>query len=321
MANDNPVLEPDVVDDMPTALALRHPGVPTTIDQLAARRGEAIEIIEARIQILETARLRAIRMTHPEDWVLFKTKDDRVTGYLSDSGCERVRPIMSISIFQVEEPKRVVSSDGNSFAYIVRGRGRSGLTLDVLDAVDGVRESTEDFCKDLKGVKQDIRVQQAARANLDGKIVRELGGLSSVPKEELERAWTGTEKKVEHCRKGRGFGSQDERLGGTKAGEPDVEPPTCKHCGAKMVHRRGDRGNFYGCPQYQTHADKKFTVDAEKWIAEQKSKAPTAAASQPAPAAVPAPTTSKPATTSSKAPQPQPIHADDIFGRQPGEDG
>lgn len=317
--SDPEVLVP-AVEEAPDALALRSPRVPMTLDQLAARRGEAIEIIEARIQVLETARLRAIRMTHPEDWVLFKTKDERITGYLQDAGCERVRPVLSISIFDVGEPEKVVSNDGQSFAIIVRGRGRCGLTLDTLDAVEGIRESTEDFCKDLRGIKQELRVRQAARANLDGKIVRELAGLASVPLEELQRAWTGTDKKVEHCRKGRGFGSQDERLGATKEGMPDVPPPTCPVCNIPLVYRagKGDRGAFYGCRQYEKHPDRKVIVDVAKWVAEQQQK--TAAAATPAPAMEPA----KPASKASRqaGPPADPVTAAEVFGRgrEPGED-
>lgn len=293
MNPDTNVAEPELVDDVPDAIALRHPSVPTTIDQLAALRGEAIEIIEARILILETARLRAVRMTHPEDWVLFKGKDERIVGYLQDSGCERVRRITGISITDVEEPEKVVSSDGQSFAIVIRGRGECQLTGEVLERVEGIRESTEDFCKDLKGIKQELRVRQAARANLDGKIVRELAGLGSVPLAELERAWTGTEKKVEHCRKGRGFGSQDERHGATREGEPDVVPPTCPHCkpvnGApvKLKYRagKGDRKAFYGCPNYDKHPNAKVIIDVDEWVAKQK-----AAAQQPQSTGAPAPT-------------------------------
>jgi hypothetical protein len=308
--------EPELIDDA-RALALRNPSTPVSLIDLASRKGEAVEIIDARVQVLETARRAAIRMTHPEDWVLFKTKDDRVTGYLQDAGCERVRAIFGISIFDVKEPEKVTSSDGSSFAIIVRGRGSSGLTQDELEMVEGIRESTEDFCKDLKGIKQELRVRQAARANLDGRVVRELTGLGSVPVEELGRAWQGTEKKIEHCRKGRGFGSQDERLGGAKEGVPDVAPPECPVCKIPLVYRagKGDRGGFYGCRQYEKHPQQKVIVDAAKWIAEQQQKATasTAAAKADAPA--------KPATTPKATEQP-PLHANDIFGgREPGAEG
>jgi hypothetical protein len=309
--NDNDSIidnEPANPTSIATALTLRRPDVPVTLSELAAHRGEAVQIIEARVQVLETARLAAIRSTHPEDWVLFKTKDDRITGYLEDSGCERVRPIFGISIFDVRDPRKVVSSDGGSFAIIMRGAGSCSMTNDRVEAIDGIRESTEDFCKDLTGVKQEIRVAQAARANLDGRIVRELAGLGSVPIEELARAWKGTDKKTEHCRRGRGFGTQDERLGGRNAALPDVDPPICPHCQTKGAYRpaNGNRGAFYGCPNYKKHEDKKFLVDAAKWEQEQRAKAATAA---------PASTSGAPAGRTS------PPAASEIFGREPGQEG
>jgi len=313
MADSN-VLDPEVVDDGPNALQLRNPSAPVTLIDLAARKGEAIEIIDARVQVLNTARTHAIRMTHPEDWVLFKTKDERITGYLEDAGCERVRPIFGISIFDVQTPEKIVSSDGKSFAIIIRGRGRSGLTLDELDAVEGIRESTEDFCKDLTGIKQELRVRQAARASLDGRIVRELTGLGSVPIEELAQAWTGTRKKTEHCRRGRGFGTQDERHGGTRAGAPDVEPPKCGVCGTVAAIRKGQDGkpDWYGCPNYANHpSGKKWSIEVPKWVAEQQAKA-----AQPQTAAAPA-AAAAPVKASSK-----PVTAADIFGnREPGAEG
>lgn len=307
---DAAVLNPDETsmdtDPQATALALRRSDVPISVTELAALKGEAVQIIEARVQVLETARLMAIRATHPEDWVLFKSKDDRITGYLEDSGCERVRPIFGISICDVEEPQKIVSSDGASFAVIVRGRGRCALTNDALEAVEGIRESTEDFCKDLTGIKQELRVRQAARANLDGRVVRELAGLGNVPIEELARAWKGTDKKTEYCRKGRGFGTQDERVGGRSASAPNVDPPVCPHCGTKGAYRpaKGDRGAFYGCPNYGKHADRKWIVDAAKWEAEQRS----AAAKQPA------------AAPAGKA---SPPNVNEVFGgaREPGSEG
>jgi hypothetical protein len=322
MAPDNDVLDPEVLDAEEQGLArqLRSPGVPVSVNELAARKGEAVEILDARAQVLNTARTHAIRVTHPEDWVLFRSKDERVVGYLEDSGCERVRPIFGISIFGVEEPKKIVSSDGRSFAIIVRGRGRSGLTLDEIEAVEGIRESTDDFCKDLQGIKQEVRVRQAARANLDGKIVRELAGLASVPIEELTRAWTGTDKKVEHCRKGRGFGSQDERFGGTRAGAPDVEPPVCAVCGTKGALRKGKDGkpDWYGCPNYEQHPGKKWSIDLDKWLAKVEAAKQSATPQQPQASSAPAAAAPQP---TGRPPRPEPMPAGDIFGRDPGQEG
>ena len=288
MATEPEVLEPDV--EQSDAL-IRHPGVPVSLDQLSARKGEALEILDARIAILETARKRAIRMTAPEDWILYKARDGRITGYLQDAGCDRIRDITGIEVFNVSEPKRIAGTDGASFLYIVTGCGRSKLTLQTVENMEGGRESTDDFAKDKKGAAQELAVRKAARANLDGNITRELAGLKSVPLEDLQAAWEGTPKKWEHCHQGRGFGSGDERHGATRQGEPDVEPPTCPHCQppntVKLAYRqgRGDRKAFYGCPNYAKHETKKIIVDAEKWIADRKAESAAAGEKPKAPAA------------------------------------
>lgn len=264
--------------------ALRHPGIPTNVNELAARKGEAIEILEARILILETARARAIRMTSPEDWVLFKSPDSRITGYLQDAGCDRIRDILGIEVFDVSEPVRQTSADGQSFMYLVTGSGRSRLTLQSVEAIEGGRESTDDFCKGKNGAALELAVRKAARANLDGNITRELAGLKTVPLDELEKAWANTGKQWMHCRKGRGFGSAEERLGATRAGTPEVEPPVCPYCQpantVKLKFREGRNGrpSFYGCPNYDKHPNDKIIVDAAEWVAKQQKNAPPTAA-------------------------------------------
>ena len=70
-----PDIETDTVDARTLALDLRHPGVPATLNDLAALRHEAIEVVQARITVLSTLRREAIRLTHPEDWLLFKSPD------------------------------------------------------------------------------------------------------------------------------------------------------------------------------------------------------------------------------------------------------
>jgi hypothetical protein len=307
------VLDPEA-DDVGLELAsrLRNPQTPITIQELALLRGKAVEVIEARITVLETARKRGIRMTSPEDWVLFKSPDDRVTGYLQDAGCERIRDILSIEIFNVCKPEKITASDGQSFMYIIQGDGRSKITTQETESVEGGRQSTDDFCKDKTGVALDLAVRKAARSNLNGRIVRELAGLKTVPLEELKEAWLGTNKSWEHCRKGRGFGTGVERAGGASEKEPQVEPPKCGVCGATAVFRSNSRGGFYGCPDYRKHEARKWSIDAQKWVAE-----------------VSARQQQKPDTTTTDAPAEQPnaarqapqqpantMTAGDIFGNQ-----
>jgi hypothetical protein len=270
-----------------TGLALRDPGVPVSLNELAALKGEAIEIIEARVQVLETLRKAAIRATSPEDWLLFKSPDEQggqVVGYLQDCGADRVRDLYGIEIFEVSRPERIGGNDPKIFHYLIEGSGRCKLTRQILERVEGGRSSMDDFCRGKSGADLELAVRKAARANLDGNITRELAGMKSVPAKELEAAWAGTSKSVQNCRLGRGFGTAGERLGANKETAPDVPPPICKVCGTPGKYREGKngRGAFYGCPNYTKHHDQKWTVDAEKWVADQKKAAAPSASTAPA---------------------------------------
>lgn len=306
----NPVSTPDPidadaeVDAFANTLALRRPDIPVTLSELAALKGEALEIIEARVQVLETLRRAAIRATSPEDWILFKAPDEQggqIVGYLQDCGADRVRDLYGIEIYDISKPEKVVGQEPGVFHYLVTGSGRCKLTRQILEMVEGGRSSTDDICRGKSGAELELLVRKSARANLDGNITRELAGMKSVPLGDLETAWTGTKKLVTYCRRGRGFGSRDQRVGGRAENAPDIDPPICPHCKSKGVYRpaKGDRNAFYGCPNYAKHADKKFIVDAAKWAAEH-------AATAPAP------------------PAGEPVSGGEIFGkssRQPGEEG
>jgi hypothetical protein len=264
------------------ALERRRPDIPVTLSELAALKGEAVEIIEARVQVLATLRKASIRATSPEDWLLFKAPDEQggqIVGYLQDCGCDRVRDLYGIEVFNVTRPEKVVGAELGHFHYLVSASGRCKLTRQVVEDMEGGRSSTDDFCKGKSGADLELLVRKAARANVDGNITRELAGMKSVPIADLKEAWTGTDKVVDRCRLGRGFGTRDERVGGRSEKAPDVEPPVCPHCNSKGVYRpaKGDRKAFYGCPNYAKHADKKFIVDAAQWIAAERKAAPVPA--------------------------------------------
>lgn len=273
-----------VLDDAPPldhqseALTIRRPETPVTLAELAALKGEAQDVIQARVQIITTLRLASIRATHPEDWLLFRApleQGGQIVGYLQDCGCDRVRDLWGIEVFGVSTPEKIVSTDPTAFHYIVTGSGRCKITRQTVEQVEGGRSSTDDFCKGKSGTELELLVRKAARANLDGGITRELAGMKAVPLEELKAAWTGTSKRIEQCRLGRGFGTRDERLGAQTDKAPDLAPPVCPHCGTTGVYRpaKGTRGAFYGCPNYAKHADKKFIVDAAKWAADHQQPA------------------------------------------------
>jgi hypothetical protein len=282
------------LDDVPAtetipadALTLRRPDIPVTLSELAALKGEALEVVNARVQVLETLRKAAIRMTSPEDWLLFKSPDDQggqIVGYLQDAGADRVRDLYGIEIYGVSRPEKVAGGDPQTFHYLITGSGRCKLTRQVVEEMEGGRSSTDDFCKGKTGADLELAVRKAARANLDGGITRELAGMKSVPLADLQEAWTGTKKRIEQCRQGRGFGTRDERVGGRSEKAPDVDPPVCPHCGSKGVYRpaKNNRSAFYGCPNYGKHPDQRFIVNATDWERQQREK--NGAPAEPAPA-------------------------------------
>lgn len=270
--DDQDPIESEPLTPAPTTLALRDPRVPATLDDLAALRGQAIEVVETRATVLETLRKRGIRLTVPEDWLLFRNAQGRITGYLSDAGAGRLRDLIGIEVFDVEEPRRLMAGDGQSFMYVQRASGRAKTTGQVVEKVEGGRASTEDFCKDDTGAVLDLKVKKACRANVNGSIVRELAGLKNVSEDDLREAWKGTGKDLAHANRGRGFGTQDERLGAARAGTPDVPPPTCPHCQTPATLRqgRGGKGAFYGCRHWDKAGHPKWTLDLEKWLAQAK---------------------------------------------------
>lgn len=306
----DPIDVDDPVDPSPTpidALALRSPSVPATLNDLAALRGEARAVVESRVQVLTTLRRAALGMTHPPDWVLFKSPDEhggQIVGYLQDAGCDRVRDLLGIEVFEVSKPERIAGDAPGVFHYLITGAGRCKLTRQTIEGIEGGRGSTDDFAKGETGTQLELKIRKAARANLDGNITRELAGLNAVPIDELAAAWAGTSKRVEDCRKGRGFGSARERLGGRSERAPDVDAPVCVHCGKVGQYRpaKGDRRAFYGCPDWERHRDKRWIQDADEWVAKQQAKA--AAPSTPPPVATTPPPT-----------------AADIFKREPGQEG
>lgn len=293
-------------------LAMRSPQIPITLSELAALKGDATAVIEARVQVIKTCRKESLRLTGPPDWVLHKAPDEhggQVIGYLQDAGADRVRDVWGVEIYGISEPEKIVGAEPDVYHYIVKGSGRCKLTGQVVENMEGGRSSTDDFCKDRQGLERELLVRKAARANLDGGITRELTGMKSVPVEELREAWVGTTKRIEQCRLGRGFGTRSERLGARAEKAPDIDPPVCPHCKTPGVYRpaKDDRKAFYGCPNYTKHPQKKFIVDAAEWIA----------AKQPTPAAAPAAAAAAAHPPANGAPP----TAGEIFKREPGEDG
>lgn len=274
MKNEAEAVEPEIIEGEERSVTLRRPNIPTTINELAAldqNRGKAI--IEHRAEILQTLRSFSIQLTTPRDWTLYKTPDGVITGFLDDAGCDRIKKLWGIQISNIGQMTRIpaegLAADG-AFAYQITGDGQCAMTGESVFEMEGVRYSNERYAMEKdEGIQREVAVRKAARANLDGGIVRELAGLKSVPIEELENAWKGTWKKTEACNKGRGFGSRTERLGSGSESSHGIDPadiPECDVCRIQLVWREGKGGKegFFGCRNWEKHKETKVIIPLGK---------------------------------------------------------
>jgi hypothetical protein len=273
-----------------TALELRRPSTPATLSEIAALGGEGVKIVKARVQILETLKAASISMTHPEDWLLFKDKDGNIKCYLMDAGCDRISALWGIEIFNISDPVKIVAED-KSFCYVVVGDGRCAITGQVVEKIEGMRASTDDIAKTLKGAKQEYVVRKSARANLDGSVLRELSGFKNVPLSVLEETIPGKNWR-DRGTKGKGFGSSGERQ---MERETDVDlsspAPKCPKCGGDMWDNRRDKLSGRTNPKAPDFKCKnKGACDGVVWQGSKKSAAPPQESRQPdSPTGSPAP--------------------------------
>jgi hypothetical protein len=254
-----------------------------TVEQLAQTE-EGLVVLERGIEIMKVLRAASIALTYPHDWVLFKA-DDRITGYCQDAGCQRFSDIWGIEIYNLGEWLRAEDPDDKTFSWTITGDGMSKRTGQIVTGISGTRYSYEDFItkRRLPRLQVETEVKKAARANLHGSIVRELAGMKSVPMEELDNIWKvagmGEYKTTKLSPKGRGFGTADERAGGSsdKNGGVDVQDiPFCSFCEPpeRLVFRPEKK--FWGCRNYKKHESDKMIIQHDvllKQIADRKAKA------------------------------------------------
>lgn len=265
-----------------------------TIEELANDE-QGLEKIERGIAIMKTLRAASIALTFPHDWVLFKA-EDRVTGYLQESGCQRMKDLWGIEVYDIGDWIRAELPDTGDFSWSISANGLSKRTGQVILGVAGTRYSYEDFItkRKLNKLQIETEVKKAARANLDGNIARELSGMKSVPVEELDQVWNkaemGAYKTSKLCPRGRGFGSQAERQGAQVQQSDDLKPgeePLCPQCEAndkpvkmKFVQAGTSRTSgksydaFWSCPIQNSghktvaHSDHMKVVESRRKAAE-----------------------------------------------------
>jgi len=201
-----------------------------------AEPDKALARVDAMTAMLERLRLSAIKQTYPADWVIHSTmKNGEVlqqVGYLQDSGCERAGKIFGIVI---GEPtvQREDMPDG-TYAYKLQAEARSQVTGETIDTAFGSRWSGDKFFTSRLGEDEKVDptdVMKAAYANLHGRSVRALGGLSAVPLEALKAAGID----VTLCRYvGYDVGSKGGQSVGAQTGGADIVMAFGKGKGKKI---------------------------------------------------------------------------------------
>lgn len=199
------------------------------VEQLSAMADYA-QIFERRTQLLETCYLVAIGRTRPEDWIVSKDLQGNVTAMLAASGAQLVAEVYPVKLSNVRprddrglfDPARTEISPG---VYSFRGSCDAWSRINGREQmVEITRRSDEDFtgrtvdadgglttARDKKIGADEGDLRSAVLTGLLTKAVRVLCGMTRVPPGDLAKAWKGTEKKVEQCRKGHGFGSSADR--------------------------------------------------------------------------------------------------------------
>jgi len=188
----------------------------------------AAAVFERRASLMESFYITALKRTRPQDWILFKDKAGNVNAMLAASGAELVAEVYGVRVFNIRPmddrgmfaPERVEISGG---AYELRGacdaysrvNGRETMGLEISRRSDEQftgRAVNADGHFDFEGKSanpSDLR--SAVLTGLRTKTVRVLCGMTRVPPSDLERAWAGTSKKTDDCRKGSGYGTGKDR--------------------------------------------------------------------------------------------------------------
>lgn len=202
------------------------------VERLSAM-AEAETIFERRTRLIEACYMVAIGRTRPTDWVLFKDPEGNVHAMLAASGAQLIAEVYGIKLSNVRprddkglfEPERVTYGP-TAFAY--RGACDAWSRINGREqSIEITRRSDEDFTgrtvdaegrfsfdkeKRVGAFEGDLR--SSVLTGLLTKAVRVLCGMTRVPTSDLERAWAGSKKSIDQCRKGHGFGTSAGRNAG-----------------------------------------------------------------------------------------------------------
>lgn len=243
------VLEPGAAfpmrrDDAADEVMLTQRADESLIEALT-RLENAAEVFKRRAELLEACHLAALKRTRPSDWVLTRDRQDAETAMLTVSGADLVAEVYGIVIRNIgptnergeftPEKTPVKGLDG---VYSLRAHcsAFSRVNGRAIELLEFTRRSDEDFTgrsiasngrlttkptESVGALESDLR--GAVLTGMRTKVVRVLCGMTRVPVSELAKAWEGTEKKVEQCRRGHGYGTSSERTSRKLSGNLDQD--------------------------------------------------------------------------------------------------
>jgi hypothetical protein len=188
----------------------------------------AAEIFARRVDLIAACHRAALRATRPQDWVLSRDRHGTETAMLCASGADIVAQIYGVVVTNMRpvdargifEPDRLARSNG-SFGYRAWCDATSRVTGGAVEALECVRWSDEDFTGRATDARGEIVATRGAALDSDlrasvyrlarTKAVRVLCAMTRLPVSELSAAWSGTDRSLEQCRRGHGYGSSAER--------------------------------------------------------------------------------------------------------------
>lgn len=192
---------------------------PTTVSSIAATD------VEQAIRVATLLQEASIKLTYPEDWVMFKTRDGAEVCFLQDVGCERVRPLWGVSFDKVDlrqDFDEELLDDGHLYVSAATS-AHCAVTGEYVQEI-GSRSSVGFFEKawqsaaekpvERKNVASNIR--KAAMANARGRVLRTIMGMSQVPRERLRECGLDV-------RKIRGVEMQEGTRGGSGSYASDAQ--------------------------------------------------------------------------------------------------
>lgn len=182
----------------------------------------AVQIVERMANVVTSLRTAAIRMTDPADWVLSKDRQGVELGMLTASGGQKVNSLYGVQLDPLEgatmEPQPIQVNGKKGFSLKCIGFSRLlGRSINI----EATRSEAEEFTGrtvDTKGdlvfkgqISYEPDLKKSVRTLAETTAARELIGLKNVSRQELDAAWTGSQKTTDRCRFGHGYGTSQDR--------------------------------------------------------------------------------------------------------------